>query len=55
MKSIYSLDLEEIQEYFLSHNDKKFHAEQLFEWLYKSKCYHRIIRGKAVYRVEQRK
>ena len=37
MKSIYSLSLEEIEEYFLSHNDKKFHADQLFEWLYKKR------------------
>ena len=37
MKSIYGLDLEEMYEYFLSHDDKKFHALQLFEWLYKKR------------------
>ncbi len=37
MESIYSLDIEMLQEYFLSNNQKKFHAEQLFEWLYQKK------------------
>lgn len=34
MESIYNLDLEEIRDYFLNHDSKKFHADQLFEWLY---------------------
>ncbi|MCI8347242.1 MAG: 23S rRNA (adenine(2503)-C(2))-methyltransferase RlmN [Bacilli bacterium] len=34
MDSIYDLDIEKMEEYFLSHNDKKFHADQLFSWLY---------------------
>lgn len=37
MKSIYDLDIEELEEYFLSINDKKFHADQLFSWLYQKK------------------
>ncbi len=37
MKSIYDLDIEELEEYFLSINDKKFHANQLFSWLYEKK------------------
>lgn len=34
MNNIYGLDLEDIEEYFLSIGSKKFHAKQLFEWLY---------------------
>ena len=34
MKSIYDLTKEELEEYFLSINSKKFHADQLFDWLY---------------------
>ncbi len=37
MKSIYDLDIEELEEYFLSNDDKKFHADQLFSWLYQKK------------------
>lgn len=37
MKSIYDLDIEELEEYFLSIGDKKFHADQLFSWLYQKK------------------
>ena len=37
MRSIYDLDIEELEEYFLSINDKKFHANQLFSWLYDKK------------------
>lgn len=37
MNSIYSLLLEELEEYFISHNDKKFHADQLFDWLYQKR------------------
>ena len=34
MKNIYSVTLEELEDYFVSHGSKKFHALQLFEWLY---------------------
>ena len=34
MKSIYDLTKNELEEYFLSINSKKFHADQLFDWLY---------------------
>lgn len=37
MESIYQLRLVDMEEYFLSHNDKKFHAGQLFDWLYKKR------------------
>ena len=37
MRSIYSLDIDDMRNYFLENNDKKFHAEQLFEWLYKKR------------------
>ena len=35
MKSIYNYNLEQLQDYFINNNDKKFHALQVFEWLYK--------------------
>ena len=34
MTSIYNLTREDLENYFLSINSKKFHAYQLFEWLY---------------------
>ena len=37
MKNIYNLDIDEIEDYFLSIGDKKFHADQLFSWLYEKK------------------
>ena len=37
MKSIYGLTLEEMEEYFLNKNSKKFHAQQLFSWLYEKR------------------
>ena len=37
MNNIYGLTLEEIEEYFLSKNSKKFHALQLFSWLYEKR------------------
>lgn len=37
MNSIYDMDIEDMEEYFLSHNDKKFHADQLFSWLYEKR------------------
>lgn len=35
--NIYDLTLEELQEYFISLGSKKFHAEQLFSWLYQKR------------------
>ncbi|MGN0973712.1 MAG: 23S rRNA (adenine(2503)-C(2))-methyltransferase RlmN [Bacilli bacterium] len=37
MVSIYSLSLEDFENYFLSINEKKFKATQIFEWLYQKK------------------
>ncbi len=37
MESIYNLDLESLKEYFINNNDKKFRAEQVYEWLYKKR------------------
>ena len=34
MQSIYNLTMEEMEQYFLDHHSKKFHALQLFLWLY---------------------
>ena len=34
MTSIYNLTKEDLENYFLSINSKKFHADQLFDWLY---------------------
>lgn len=34
MKSIYDLTKTDLEEYFLSIGSKKFHADQLFDWLY---------------------
>ena len=34
MSSIYNLTLEDLEKYFLEHSSKKFHALQLFDWLY---------------------
>ena len=34
MSNIYGYPLEELEEYFLDHGSKKFHALQLFDWLY---------------------
>lgn len=35
MKSIYGMSLKDLKEYFLSHNDKKFRATQIYDWLYR--------------------
>ncbi|MBO6145316.1 MAG: 23S rRNA (adenine(2503)-C(2))-methyltransferase RlmN [Bacilli bacterium] len=35
MRSIYSITRKKLEEYFLSHNDKKFRATQIFEWVYR--------------------
>jgi len=34
MESIYNKSLLDLEEYFLTHNEKKFKATQVFEWLY---------------------
>ena len=35
--NIYNLTLEKLEEYFLSINEKKYRASQVFEWLYKKR------------------
>lgn len=37
MKNIYDLTYEEMEEYFLNIGSKKFHAMQLFKWLYEKR------------------
>ena len=37
MRSIYDLTIEEMEDYFLKNNSKKFHALQLFLWLYEKR------------------
>lgn len=37
MKSIYNETLSDLEQYFLNHNDKKFRATQVFEWLYQKR------------------
>lgn len=37
MKNIYDYSLEELEQYFLDKNEKKFKATQIFEWLYKKR------------------
>ncbi len=37
MQNIYDLTLEEMEEYFITIGSKKFHADQLFSWLYQKK------------------
>ena len=37
MQSIYNVDLEELENYFIENNDKKFRAFQVYEWLYKKR------------------
>ena len=37
MKSIYDLTLRNLEDYFISINEKKFKAVQVFEWLYKKR------------------
>lgn len=44
---IYNLTKEELENYFIERNDKKFRAEQIFKWLYqKSKIIRRDDRYK---------
>lgn len=35
--NIYNLTREKLEEYFINHNSKKFHADQLFSWLYEKR------------------
>lgn len=35
--NIYNLTRDEMEEYFLAHGSKKFHADQLFSWLYEKR------------------
>lgn len=37
MKSIYDLEIIDLEEYFLSINEKKYKAKQVYEWLYKKR------------------
>ncbi len=37
MKNIYGMTLEQLEDYFLAHNEKKFKATQVYEWLYKKR------------------
>ena len=37
MKNIYGLTLEDMEDYFISIGSKKFHADQLFSWLYEKR------------------
>ena len=37
MKNIYGLTLEDLEDYFISIGSKKFHASQLFSWLYEKR------------------
>lgn len=37
MMNIYNLTRDEMEEYFLAHDSKKFHADQLFSWLYEKR------------------
>lgn len=37
MKNIYGVTLLDLEEYFISKNDKKFKAAQIFDWIYKKR------------------
>lgn len=37
MMSIYDYNLEDLEDYFVSNNEKKFKASQVFDWLYKKR------------------
>ena len=37
MKNIYGETIEELEQYFLEIGSKKFHAKQLFSWLYEKR------------------
>ena len=34
MKSIYSITISELEDFLQQNNEKKFHATQLYDWLY---------------------
>ena len=38
MNNIYNLTYEELITFFINHGEKKFRAEQVFEWLYRKRC-----------------
>lgn len=35
--NIYNLNIEQLEQYFLNKNDKKYRAKQIYEWLYKKR------------------
>ena len=37
MKNIYGITFEELENYFIERNDKKFKATQVFDWVYKKR------------------
>ena len=37
MQNIYGITLEDLENYFLNKNDKKFKATQIFDWIYKKR------------------
>ena len=37
MKSIYGIKKSDLENYFISKNEKKFRATQVYEWLYKKR------------------
>lgn len=39
MKNIYGITYNELENYFININDKKYRATQLYEFLYKKKNY----------------
>ena len=39
MENIFSKTFSELETYFLNNNDKKFRATQLYDFLYKKRCY----------------
>lgn len=54
MRNIYDYTLQELEDYFLVHNEKKFRAQQVYEFLYKKriKSFDRMNNlGKKNYRI----
>ena len=39
MKNIYGCTLEDLEEYFIQNGSRKFHALQLFSWLYEKRIH----------------
>ena len=35
MNNIYNITLNELEEFFINNGEKKFKAQQVFEWLYR--------------------